>query len=90
MKKWFAGSGDTNISPTFSAFIGKFFKNRVGNKIMFTHKELSAQIEKILRVHGGKLNEHAQHIAAIFDLINKLLEQKAKPRAEIGFRPERG
>ncbi|MFC1517470.1 ORF6N domain-containing protein [Candidatus Margulisiibacteriota bacterium] len=55
-------------------------------RILANNKELSRKFEAILKVHGHKLKEHDHHIAAIFNLINKLLDPDTKPKARIGFK----
>ncbi|MBU0580569.1 MAG: ORF6N domain-containing protein, partial [Candidatus Margulisbacteria bacterium] len=55
----------------------KYFKSNL---------ELKRKIEEVIKVYGGKLKEHDQKIAAIFQAINNLLEPVyTKPKNKIGF-----
>lgn len=51
-------------------------------KMLVTHTELKLEIERIKR----KLDNHDKNIEIVFRYFDELLEQKAKPRKQIGFK----
>ncbi len=52
------------------------------------HKDLTATLaalERRLRSQGGRLDDHAEKLGALFAAIHEIMEPPSKPRKEIGF-----
>jgi hypothetical protein len=59
-------------------------------EILLTHKDLAAKIEALelkYKSHYGRLSEHDEHIAAIFEAIKQLMAPPSMPeKPKIGFK----
>jgi hypothetical protein len=57
---------------------------------MASHKDISAQIEKLERKLEGRLDGHDKQIRVLFEAIRQLMDPPNPPRKRIGFKIGKG
>ena len=54
-------------------------------EVLAAHKEIAAQIEKLERKFGSRLNKHDKEIRILFEAIRQLMTPPDPPKRPIGF-----